>query len=120
VSLETDFGLADFRRKLKQIEQRLGRQFDHGSYARRTIDLDICLWDARVEHDPGHPVPDPDLLQRPYLATVGAEVAPDWHHPVTGEPLAAIAQRLAPGAQLATRPDLTATLLAFVSDPAAP
>ncbi len=120
IRLETDLALADLRQTLRAIEDRLGRRHGDDEYAPRTVDLDVCLWDSVIEDDPAHPLPDPDLLLRPYLAVVAAEAAPEALHPVTGEPLDSIARRLARGADLTPRPKLTAALKAVASDTAAP
>ncbi|MCB8966888.1 MAG: 2-amino-4-hydroxy-6-hydroxymethyldihydropteridine diphosphokinase [Ardenticatenaceae bacterium] len=84
---------------LAAIEHRLQRVRQADKNAPRTIDLDIVLFNDWVQaYDPGdgrfRPIPDPDLLQFPHVAVPIAELAPNMPHPVTGEPLQAIADRL--------------------------
>ena len=84
---------------LSEIERRLGRVRQADKNAPRTIDLDIVLFNAEVgEYDAGdgrlRPIPDPDLLKFAHVAVLVAELAPDLPHPITGEPLRAIAARL--------------------------
>jgi 2-amino-4-hydroxy-6-hydroxymethyldihydropteridine diphosphokinase len=110
VWLETDQAPDDLRRQLHAIERRLRRRPSDDRYAPRTADLDLCLWDQRVDPQSDHPLPDPDLLSRAYLAVVVAELVPNLEHPVTGETMRAIAARLAPGAVLRARPELTIAL----------
>lgn len=110
VWLETEGTPDSLRQHLHDIELRLGRQRSTERYAPRTVDLDLCLWDGQVDNRPDHLLPDPDLLTRAYLAVIVAELVPELDHPVTGEPMQAIADRLAPGADLRPRPDLTAEM----------
>jgi len=110
VWLETDEAPDSLRRSLHDIELRLGRERGADRYAPRTVDLDLCMWDRKVDDRSDHPLPDPDLLTRAYLAAVVAELLPDLEHPVTGETMQAIADRLAPGADLRPRPGVTARM----------
>ena len=41
-------------------------------------------------------IPDPEVLERPFVAIPLAEIAPDYIHPETGETLAEIAARFDP------------------------
>lgn len=94
---------------IADLEARLGRVRDPADRnAPRTIDVDIVLWNDRVGEILGRPVPDPDLLRHAHVAVPVAELDPELPHPVSGEPLAAIARRLAAAAQPAPvpRPDV--------------
>jgi 2-amino-4-hydroxy-6-hydroxymethyldihydropteridine diphosphokinase len=104
--IETDLAPLDLRRRLRQIEAALGRARPSDRYAPRTIDLDIVLYDDLVLDAPPLRIPDPDLLERAYLATAVSELDPTFPHPETGEPLAALAARLAEGTVLTNRPDV--------------
>jgi 2-amino-4-hydroxy-6-hydroxymethyldihydropteridine diphosphokinase len=55
-------------------------------------------------------LPDPDLLTRPHLAIPLAELAPDFPHPITREPLHEIAERLRSGAQLSLQSEISKKL----------
>ncbi len=84
---------------LSPIERQLKRVRQADKNAPRTIDLDIVLFDEMVlNYDPGdgrfRPIPDPDLLKFAHVAVPMAELAPNLPHPVSGEPLQAIANRL--------------------------
>jgi 2-amino-4-hydroxy-6-hydroxymethyldihydropteridine diphosphokinase len=104
--LETDLQPLEIRRILRGIEAVLGRVRSEDKYAPRTIDLDLCLFgDLEIESE-NVTLPDPELLSRAYLAIPMAELAPDFPHPVTHEPLAKIAARLRRGANLNQRPDV--------------
>lgn len=110
VWLDFDGTQESLRRRLREIEGELGRVRSDDRYAPRTVDLDLCLWNGLVDDDTEHPLPDPDLLKRAYLAVTVAELLPDLVHPLTGETLAAIADRLAHGAELRPRPQVTAEM----------
>lgn len=87
---------------LRPIEAALGRVRGADRNAPRTIDLDLALWGGLVVDDPegGLTLPDPAILVHAHVAVPLADLAPDFEHPVTGERLASIAARLAPGAGL--------------------
>jgi 2-amino-4-hydroxy-6-hydroxymethyldihydropteridine diphosphokinase len=102
VRASTDRPPESLKRLLRRIESELGRRRSADRNAPRTIDLDIALFGDRVIDDPraGLRIPDPEILQRPYLALPLAEVGPNVQHPETGDSLGRVAARLAtvPGA----------------------
>jgi 2-amino-4-hydroxy-6-hydroxymethyldihydropteridine diphosphokinase len=106
VLVETELSATEIRQRLRQIEMDLGRVRSSDKYAPRVIDLDLCLLGSQVAETPELMLPDPDVLTRPHLAIPLAELDPDFPHPVTGEPLGAIAARLRPHADLRPRPDV--------------
>lgn len=114
VLLLTDLTASQVRHGLRDIEAALGRVRDGNRYAPRTIDLDLCLLGSAVVRERGWTLPDPDLLCRPYLALVMAELDPVFRHPITGESLAALADRLkaatAPAVDHAASAELAALL----------
>lgn len=87
------------KRRLRRIEAGLGRRRTADRNAPRPIDLDIALYADLVIDDPaaGLRIPDPDVLERAYLALPLAEAGPRVVHPESGEALTAIAARLAGG-----------------------
>lgn len=90
--IETDLNPVELKTNvLKAIENRLGRTRDSSGDV--TIDLDILLFNHE-QHDLGkRQIPDPGILQYAHIAIPLADIAPDLSHPVTGEQLAAIAER---------------------------
>jgi 2-amino-4-hydroxy-6-hydroxymethyldihydropteridine diphosphokinase len=106
VLIETSLTAADLRERLRGIEASLGRVRSRDKFAPRTIDLDLLLLGDRVMEDPEHLVPDPELLSRAHLAIPAAELMPEFVHPVTGERLRAIADRLSMHGHLAPRSDV--------------
>lgn len=106
VLIEAELAALEIRDRLRAIEAQLGRARTSDKYAPRVIDLDLCLLGSHVVETPELSLPDPDVLTRPHLAVTLAELAPDFPHPVTGEALAAIADRLRSAADLRPRPDV--------------
>ena len=104
--VETDLAAEEIRERLREIESDLGRVRTSDNYAPRVIDLDLCLLGSQVMETPELRLPDPDVLARAHLAVTLAELAPDFPHPVAGEPLGAIADRLRPAGNLQPRPDV--------------
>ena len=52
---------------LREIERALGRVRSTDKYAARTIDLDIALYEDKTINEKGLIVPDPHILERPFL-----------------------------------------------------
>jgi 2-amino-4-hydroxy-6-hydroxymethyldihydropteridine diphosphokinase len=109
--VETELAPEDIRLRLRRIEKDLGRVRSDDKYAPRVIDLDLSLFGSRIIKTAELSLPDPDILTRPHLAVPLAELAPDFTHPVTGELLAEIADRLRVGADLRPRPEVARELL---------
>lgn len=62
---------------LRPIEYSLGRSRNGNKDAPRTIDLDLILYGDLVMDVEGIKLPDPDILERPFLAIPLLELAPD-------------------------------------------
>lgn len=95
VLIKTALPTVDLRSVLRTIEVELGRVRTADKFAARPIDLDIALYGDAVLNLEGSHIPDPDILRYPHVAVPLANVAPDWIHPITGDTLRQIAQRLA-------------------------
>lgn len=64
--------------------------------APRTLDLDLLDLDGMVCEGPSPILPHPRMADRAFVLRPLAEVAPDWHHPITGEGIAALIAALPP------------------------
>lgn len=76
--------------------------------AARPLDLDLLDLHGLVRAGPAPVLPHPRLTGRGFVLRPLAEVAPDWRHPLTGEPIAALIAALPPGEDsrpLAPAPD---------------
>ena len=74
--------------------------------APRTIDVDLSLFNYDVFEWAGHRVPDPEILERPFVAVPLAELDPDYVHPTEGRRLADIAASWTSNSGLVGRPDV--------------
>ena len=73
---------------LHALEDVEGRRRDVPRFSSRTLDLDLVLFDDRVQRGPGHLVlPRPDLCHAFVLKPL-CDVAPDFVHPERGLTLA--------------------------------
>ncbi len=78
VEIETDARPAEVKyRILRDIEHSLGRSRTADKYAARTIDLDLIVYGDLALDAEGFRLPDPEILERPFLAVPLAELAPD-------------------------------------------
>lgn len=89
---------ADFKSTvIDRIEAELKRTRDPANInAPRSIDLDIALWNSEVLRYGKKPwrAPDPDILRYAHVAQPLADIAADYRHPETGQPLSEIAAGL--------------------------
>lgn len=81
-------------RLLHEVETSFGRKRSAPN-APRSLDLDLLDYEGRIET--GELVlPHPRLAERRFVLEPLAEVAPDWHHPVTGQSVQALLAALDP------------------------
>jgi 2-amino-4-hydroxy-6-hydroxymethyldihydropteridine diphosphokinase len=104
--LETPLSAQALREQaIAEIETALGRVRTKDKNAPRTIDIDIMLFNRDVLQVGRRHIPDPEILERPFVAIPLAEIAPDYIHPETGQTLQQIA-RLMRQAGMTPRPDV--------------
>lgn len=97
VLLETQLSAQALREQaIAQIETALGRVRTDNKNAPRTIDIDIMLFNRDVVAVGQRQIPDPEVLERPFVAIPLAEIAPDYVHPQTGATLRDIADQFDP------------------------
>jgi 2-amino-4-hydroxy-6-hydroxymethyldihydropteridine diphosphokinase len=97
VILETALSPRSLRRQaIAAIERRLERVRTRNKNAPRTIDIDIMLFNDEITQVNSRRIPDPEVLERPFVAIPLAEIAPDYIHPETGQRLCEIAARFDP------------------------
>ncbi len=78
---------------LRSIEARFGRE-RRERWGPRTLDLDILDMGDAIGDFGGVVLPHPRLHQRAFVLLPLAEVAPLWRHPLTGEAIQTLLERL--------------------------
>ena len=89
---------------LKNIEAKAGRQRGR-RWGPRALDLDLIDYKGRIiswdkdevfgfKHKLELRLPHPQAHLRPFVLQPLSEIAPDWHHPVFGQPTAYFLTRL--------------------------
>jgi 2-amino-4-hydroxy-6-hydroxymethyldihydropteridine diphosphokinase len=107
VLIETHLLPLEMRARLREIETQLDRVRTPDKFAPRTIDLDLCLYGDLQFESPELLLPDPDILERPYLALTLAELAPQHIYPGSSRTLIEIASDLQQGVDFTERPELS-------------
>jgi len=80
--VETTLGARELKfTVLRGIEKRLGRVRTQDTYAARPIDLDIATFGEVVIEESDLVVPDPDIMDRAFLAVPLVELAPGLRLP---------------------------------------
>lgn len=72
---------------LRPIETALGRLRTADKYAARPIDLDLLLFGQRIQQEADLTLPDPDILERVFLAAGLLDLDPDLILPGQQTPL---------------------------------
>ncbi|MCG6110581.1 MAG: 2-amino-4-hydroxy-6-hydroxymethyldihydropteridine diphosphokinase [Paracoccus sp.] len=109
---------------LHRIEADHGRDRSTGRWSARVLDLDLIAMDDRIEpdmaglrawidlgaEDQARRAPDrlilphPRMQDRAFVLAPLAEIAPGWHHPLTGRSVAAMLADLGPDALAGMHP----------------
>lgn len=99
VLLETALTACELRQgPIAQIERELGRVRTENKNSARTIDIDIMLFNRDLLTVGHRRIPNPEVLERPFVAIPLAEIAQDYVHPETGQKLRDIAALFDPTA----------------------
>lgn len=98
ISVETTLSSQDLLDYVNSIEKQLGRirptSRQPGQYESRTIDIDILFYDDAIINTPSLKIPHPRAHQRAYVLVPMLELAPEFIHPLLGEPLSLIRKTL--------------------------
>ncbi len=95
VEIETDASPAEVKYgMLRPIEESLERERSADKFSPRTIDLDLIVYGDLAVDSEGITLPDPDILERPFLAIPLFELAPELVLPGYNVRIGDIAARL--------------------------
>jgi 2-amino-4-hydroxy-6-hydroxymethyldihydropteridine diphosphokinase len=116
--VETDHSAKVFKQEvIRRIEDELGRARSGDKFGPRPIDIDIMLFNDQIFELDNHHIPDPELLERPFVAIPLAELAPDYQHPETGQTLRDIARGFeVTEEEMRLRPNISQALAQFVTN----
>lgn len=104
VRVETRLSAAGVLDVLLSIERIFGRERSAPD-APRTIDLDILAFNDEIIERDDLVLPHPRLHQRAFALLPMADLAPDWRHPITGRPIAALIEALGNDQGIEVQPD---------------
>lgn len=93
VSIKTEETPESLLRILKDIESEISvmsHRNSEGRYADRELDIDIMAIDGIMCRTPNLSIPHKHLKQREFFLQPLSELAPDWVHPETGEPVSCL------------------------------
>lgn len=94
VEIETSLEPAALLAMLKRVESQLGRLPSTERWGPRPIDLDLLFYDDRIIHEATLILPHPRLHERPFVLEPLSQLAPDLLHPVLGQTIATLCERL--------------------------
>lgn len=87
IMFRSDDSPSDVLRELQDIEHSISadpHRTSEGGYADRVIDIDMIAADDAVVDTPQLTLPHPHLAERDFFLVPLEEIAPGWHHPITG------------------------------------
>lgn len=80
-------------RTLQAIEVQFGRQRQQ-HWGARTLDLDLLLYGDRIIATRELTLPHPRLAERPFVLVPFAAIAPHWQHPLLGDTIQTLRERV--------------------------
>ena len=93
ISVETDLNCLDLLEVLQGVETLMGRVRSVINEA-RIIDLDLLAYNDEIIDSDRLTLPHPRLTERAFVAQPFAEIAPEWHHPISGVSISEILSKL--------------------------
>jgi 2-amino-4-hydroxy-6-hydroxymethyldihydropteridine diphosphokinase len=93
--IETELPARDLLWQMLLIEKRMGRVRSK-RWGPRPIDLDLLFYDDELIDEPDLQVPHPEAHRRAFVLFPLLELDPNFRHPVTGETVRRMIQKLPP------------------------
>ena len=85
VGFNSELGVKEAAKQLRQIELDNGRTRDSQKFSARTLDLDLLLYDDLIINDGRLQIPRDEIERYAFVLEPLAEVAPSLRHPVSGQ-----------------------------------
>ena len=85
VGFDSELGVKEVAKQLRQIELDNGRSRDSQKFSARTLDLDLLLYDDLIINDGRLQIPRDEIERYAFVLEPLAEVAPSLRHPVSGQ-----------------------------------
>ena len=86
--LQVNISPQELLETLLAIENSFGRVRTEQSWAARSLDLDLLLYDDLILDTPTLTIPHPRMRERAFVLVPLAEIAPNWIEPVSGRAIA--------------------------------
>ena len=96
LAAQTDLAPAELLTFVKNLEVALGRQ-PAERWGPRLIDIDILFYANQLIETENMTIPHPRLAERAFVLRPLADIAPGFVHPVLGETIAALAEKVGDG-----------------------
>lgn len=99
IAVETELDPEELLAALHRVEAEFGRPPPQERAAKpnaaRPLDLDLLAYGELVREGPEPPIlPHPRMAERAFVLLPLREIAPDWRHPASGEPLSTLIEAL--------------------------
>lgn len=85
VAINTDLGVGELGRELKNLEARNGRVRGAPKFSPRTLDVDILTFDDLTGRVDNIELPRAEILENAFVLRPLADLAPAERHPVSGK-----------------------------------
>lgn len=83
VGFNSELGVKEVAKKLRQIELDNGRTRDSQKFSARTLDLDLILYDDLILNDGRLRIPRDEIERYAFVLEPLAEIAPALKHPIS-------------------------------------
>lgn len=85
IGFATELAPGELHARLREVEDRHGRQRGGEKFSARALDLDVLTYGDAVTDDGGKRLPREEILKYAFVLKPLADVAPDERHPETGD-----------------------------------
>ena len=85
VGFDSELGVKEVAKQLRQIELDKGRTRDSQKFSARTLDLDLLLYGDLIVNDGRLQLPRDEIEHYAFVLEPLAEVAPTLKHPISGQ-----------------------------------